>query len=177
MGRARIGDDAVMKKTGRLWSQWFALLDDAGAKKMDHKQIAEHLHSVGVPGWWAQMIAVTYEQERGLREEHQRPDGYSVGASRTFDAALGSVYLLWSDSSLRSKWLSTKLILRKETRNKSMRITWPDKTSVDVYFYSKGPRKTQVAVQHNKLSGAADVDRARADWKSALDRLSKLLRA
>jgi hypothetical protein len=176
MARARIGDDAVMKKTGRVWSQWFALLDDAGAKKMDHKQIAEHLNSIGVPGWWAQMITVQYEQERGLRNEHQRPDGYSVGASRTFDAALGSVYLLWSDGKLRSKWLSTKLIVRKETRNKSMRITWPDKTSVDVYFYSKGPRKTQVAVQHNKLPGEADVDRARAEWKSALDRLSKLLR-
>jgi hypothetical protein len=176
MARARIGDDAVMKKTGRVWNQWFALLDDAGAMKMHHKQIAEHLNSIGVPGWWAQMITVTYEQERGLRDEHQRSDGYSVGASRTFDAALGSVYLLWSDGKLRQKWLDTKLIVRKETKNKSMRITWPDKTSVDVYFYSKGPRKTQIAVQHNKLPSAAAVDRARAEWKSALNRLSKLLR-
>ena len=36
---------------------------------MSHKEIAEYLNEKrGVPGWWSQMVTVTYEQERGLRE-------------------------------------------------------------------------------------------------------------
>lgn len=172
---ARISDDAVMEKTGKVWKQWFSILDKAGAKKMDHKHIAAHLATLGVPGWWCQMIAVTYEQERGLRRKHQMPDGYSVGVSRTLGVPLASLYSQWSDSKLRSKWLKEKIVVRKETKNKSMRITWPDSTSVELYFAGKGPVKSQVAVQHSRLGSAKDVERAREYWKAALDRLSKML--
>jgi hypothetical protein len=171
----RISDEAVRKKTGKGWSEWFSLLDKAGAKKMDHKSIAMQLDSLGVPGWWCQMIAVTYEQERGLRKKHQMPDGYSVGVSRTFAVPLGSLYNHWSDSGLRGKWLKERLVVRKETKNKSMRITWPDGTSVELYFVGKGPGKSQVAVQHSKLASAKDVERVRANWKAALERLSNAL--
>ena len=175
MGAARISDDSVRKKTGKGWSDWLVLLDKAGAKKMGHKQIAGHLENLGVPGWWCQMIAVTYEQERGLRQKHQMQDGYSVGVSKTFDVPLGTLCMHWSDGKLRNKWLKEKMAIRKETKNKSMRITWTDETTVEVYFVGKGPGKTQVAVQHNKLAGAMDVERARANWKAALNRLSKFL--
>jgi hypothetical protein len=103
------------------------------------------------------------------------PDGYSVGVSRTFDVPIGSLYSQWSDSKIRNKWLKEKIIVRKETKNKSMRITWPDNTSVELYFTGKAPDKSQVAVQHSKLAKAADVERSRVYWKAALDRLSKSL--
>jgi hypothetical protein len=175
LASAKISDEAVKKKTGKEWKGWFSLLDKAGAKKMDHKHIAAHLSTLGVPGWWCQMIAVTYEQERGLRKKHQMPEGYSVGVSRTFGVPLGSLYSQWSDGRLRTKWLREKITVRKETRNKSMRITWPGGTSVELYFVSKGPAKSQVAVQHSKLAKQADVERTRAYWKAALDRLSNFL--
>ena len=173
MAGARISDDSVRKRTGKGWNGWFVLLDRAGAMKMDHKHIAEQLDMLGVPGWWCQMIAVGYEQERGLRKKYQSAGGYSVSASRTIDVPLASLYSKWSDSALRSKWLNEKILVRRQTKNKSMRITWPDSTSVEVYFYRKGPGKSQVAVQHSKLARAKDVERVRASWKAALDRLSK----
>ena len=172
MAGARIRNDSVRKRTGKGWKEWFTLLDKAGAMKMDHKRIAGRLDSHGVPGWWCQMIAVEYEQERGLREKYQSGDGYSVSASRTLDVPLASLYSKWIDTKVRSRWLKEKIKIRRETKNKSMRITWPDGTAVDVYFYSKGPGKSQVAVQHNKLAAAKEVERARASWKAALDRLS-----
>ncbi|MGH7908324.1 MAG: hypothetical protein ACRENW_00565 [Thermodesulfobacteriota bacterium] len=175
MDGARISDDSVSKRTGKGWKEWFTLLDKAGAMKMEHRSIAEHLHSLGVPSWWCQMVAVAYEHERGLREKYQTAAGYSVSASRTLDIPLGSLYSRWSDGKLRSKWLKVKLVVRSETKNKSLRITWPDNTTVDVYFYGKGPGKSQVAVQHNKLASAKDVERVRARWKAALDRLSKTI--
>ena len=51
---------------------------------MSHKEIAVYIsEKEGCPSWWCQMVTVGYEQERGLREKHQKPDGYSVSASKT----------------------------------------------------------------------------------------------
>lgn len=175
MGR-RMSDAAVRAKTGKVWQQWFSILDKAGAMKMSHKQIAEYLYDRRkVPGWWSQMVAVTYEQERGLREVHQTADGYAASASKTFAIPLGILYKHWSDEKLRSKWLKGKFEVRKETANKSMRIKWGDGTSVDVYFYEKGDSKSQVAVQHSKLASAGHVEKIKSHWKAALGRLEKSL--
>src|SRR5690349_20694623 len=114
MGRARMSDAAVKAKTGRDWQQWFSILDRAGATKMSHKEIAEYLYDrQGVPGWWSQMVAVTYEQERGLREKHERPVCYCVSASMTFDVPLSTLYNNWGDEKLRSRWLKDEFTIRK----------------------------------------------------------------
>lgn len=173
MGSARMRDAAVKAKTGKDWRQWFVILDKAGAKKMSHKEIAEYLHGKhGVPGWWSQMVTVTYEQERGLREKHERTDGYSVSASKTYKVPVGVLYKNWSDEKLRRQWLKDKFTVRRATANKSMRITWTDNTSVEVNFYAKGSTKSQAAVQHGKLASSAQVERTRVRWKAALERLS-----
>lgn len=39
----RISDEAVRAKTGRIWKQWFSILDAAGAAKMAHRDIARLL--------------------------------------------------------------------------------------------------------------------------------------
>jgi len=171
-----MSDAAVKAKTGKDWHRWFAILDKAGGKKMSHKEIAEYLYDRrGVPGWWSQMVAVTYEQERGLREKHERPDGYSVSASRTFEVPVDILFKHWSDEKLRNKWLKDKFNVRKSTANKSMRITWNNDSSVEVNFYIKGISKSQVAVQHSKLQSAALVERTRSYWKTAMERLSGAL--
>ena len=93
MGRARMSGAAVKAKTGKDWQQWFSILDKAGAAKMSHKAIAEYLYGKrGVPGWWSQMVTVTYEQERGLRDKHQKADGYAVSISRTFGVPINILY-------------------------------------------------------------------------------------
>ena|GEM_PF-1449937 len=149
---SRISDEAVRKKTGRDWKGSFALLDKAGAKKMAHKEIAQHLGSIGVPGWWAQMVTVEYERARGLREKYQQAGGYSAGASRTFAVPVDVLYKNWDDEKLRGGWLKEKLVVRRAKAGKSIRITWPDQTSVEAYFVGKGEQKSQVTVQHGKLA-------------------------
>ena len=167
---------AVKAKTGRDWHQWFAILDKAAAIKMSHKEIAEYLYEKrGVPGWWSQMVTVTYEQERGLRDRHQKADGYAVSASKTFEVPIRVLYEYWIDDKLRVKWLKDGIAIRKATANKSIRITWSDGTHVDVYFYEKGVSKCQVAVQQTKLAGSAQVERNRARWKTAFNRLTRIL--
>ena len=86
MKAAGVGDDAVCKATGRDWRQWFALLDKAGARKLNHRGIVELVDRNGGGPWWSQMVSVAYEQERGLREKHQKADGFAAGVSRTIGA-------------------------------------------------------------------------------------------
>ena len=64
-----------------------------GAVELGHKGIvallSEH-HRVGP--WWRQMITVAYEQERGLREKHQTPEGFQISVSKTIAAPVGTVF-------------------------------------------------------------------------------------
>ncbi len=173
-----ISSEAVKKATGKNWNQWFAILDKAGARKMNHTQIAAYLYKEQkLPGWWAQMVTVGYERARGLREKHQRPEGYSVSASRVISVSISTLYKSWSDAKQRDKWLKVKEIeIRKATANKSMRITWSDKkTSLEVNFYNKGKSKAQVVVQHSKLKDAKAAEEMKGYWGKKLDGLKAYL--
>ena len=172
-----MSDEAVRAKTGKVWDEWFALLDASGAQTMGHKEIAALLGDQhGVGSWWRQMITVTYEQARGLREKHQTASGYTANASRTIGVPVGRLFEAWSDAALRSRWLpDAELTIRKATPGKSLRISWGDGSNVDVGLVSKGESKSQVAVEHAKLPDAAAVARAKGYWKQALDRLQKAL--
>lgn len=168
-----MSDEAVEAKTGKTWSRWFKHLDAAGAKKMTHQEIVAHLHDKhGARPWWQQMIAVTYEQARGLRAKHEKPDGYEISVSRTIAAPPGKAYKAWTDEKTRQKWLTSKLKIRKATPGKTLRITWEDgQTSVAVAFMPKGSTKCQVVAQHNKLPGAKEAAKMKQFWGEALDRL------
>lgn len=173
---ARMSDEAVQAKTGKTWDEWFAILDAAGARSMGHKEIVALLSGQhGVGPWWQQMVTVTYEQARGMREKHQTPTGYTANASRTLGVPVSRLYAAWSDEGLRRDWLPAEMTIRKATPDKSLRITWEDGSNVDVGFFPKGDSRSQVAVEHAKLPDTAAVKRAKEYWKQALDRLQQAL--
>jgi uncharacterized protein YndB with AHSA1/START domain len=175
-----MSDEAVKAKTGKDWAAWFKILDQAGAKKMGHQEIVAVLSNQhGVGPWWQQMVTVTYEQARGLRAKHEKPAGYEISVSRTIAAPVTKVYQAWQDDKARAKWLpepgtpELPIVIRTAAVNNSMRITWPDKTSVSVNFYAKGAAKSQVVAQHGKLPNAKSAARMKTFWSGALDRLKK----
>jgi uncharacterized protein YndB with AHSA1/START domain len=174
----RMSDNAVKAKTGKTWSQWFAILDKAGAKKMTHQEIVKLLNSKHDVGpWWCQMVTVTYEQHSGLRESHERPDGYQISVSRTVKTPLSRLFAAFDDEPTRDEWLGEKgLVVRKATKNKSMRFTWKDRlTSLEINFYPKDANKSQVVVQHSRLSSGAAASRMKGYWGNALNRLQAAL--
>ncbi|MGE0480733.1 MAG: hypothetical protein AB7Q17_09700 [Phycisphaerae bacterium] len=173
-----IGDAAVRKATGKGWDDWLKVLDRAGGAKMEHPAIARLLHEKhGVGDWWSQMVTVGYEQARGRRQKHEKPDGFSVSASKTIGAPLPTLYRAWEDLQTRGRWLADPAFtVRTATTNKSMRITWVDgRTSVDVNLYAKGPDRGQVTVQHERLPDAAAGERMKAYWVEQLAALQALL--
>jgi uncharacterized protein YndB with AHSA1/START domain len=174
-----ISSDAVRAKTGKDWPEWFEILDAAGAQKMNHKEIVAFLaekHQVG--SWWQQMITMTYEQGRGLRERHERPDGYQISRSKFIPAPIEKVYSAWLDVSQRSRWLpDPAFTIRRQTHNKSIRAAWVDGlTNLDIDFYDKGPTRTQVTVQHSRLEDAQRAEAMKTYWVEALARLDEFLK-
>lgn len=173
---AGIGSEAVRQATGKGWQEWLAILDEAGARAMDHPTIARFLNEAHkVPGWWAQMVTVGYEQARGMREETAR--GYEAGRSKTIAASPEDVFAAWKDGRKRARWLADPdVTIRTSAPGRSLRMTWIDgETSVEVWLTPKGESKTQVAVQHVKLANARDVERKKAYWGEQLERLKDLL--
>ncbi len=170
-----ISDAAVLKATGKNWKQWFARLDRAGARELGHGEIVAIVNEHGAGPWWSQMVTVTYERERGLREVHQTAAGFVANVSRTMAVPVSELYDAWRDARRRAKWLKNKFTIRTATPNKSMRITWSDGTSVDVGFAAKGKGKSQVAVGHSKLKNRSDVTEKKSLWGKALGRLKEQL--
>jgi len=174
----KIGDEALKAKTGKTWKEWFAALDKAGANKMSHSEIADYLYEkLKVPGWWNQMVAVTYEQVRGLRQKYEKPEGYEISVSKVIPVPLSSLYKSWMDEKVRNSWLKEKgMVVRKATPNKSIRAAWNDKkTRLEVNFYAKGSSKSQVVVQHAKLGNMSQAEKMKKYWKEKLEKLDAAL--
>ena len=171
--------DAVIKaRTGCNWERWVQALDYAGAHAWPHGEIAKYVRDkFKVPNWWCQTVTVGYERIKGLREIGQRRDGgFEVNKTKTFAVPIGRLYRAWSIARERGRWLpGVALTVRTATRNKSMRITWPDQTSVQLVFLGKGPGKSLVAVQHGKLADKAAATQMKAFWTERLAELVAVL--
>lgn len=173
----RMGDEAVAAKTGRVWEEWFTLLDADGAHQWPHKQIAAHLvERYELSGWWAQSVTVEYERARGLRDMYQKTDGYSASASRTINVPIEVLFQAVDDPARRAAWLyGLDITVRRSTPNRSLRISVADGTNLDIAVYAKGEHRAQITIQHDKLPDAESVTRLKAYWSDALDRLKASL--
>jgi uncharacterized protein YndB with AHSA1/START domain len=172
---AGMSDETVKAKTGCTWERWVWALDQVKAYNWPHSEIAQYVHEkYKVPGWWTQTVTVGYERIRGLRARGQRRSGsWEASKSKTIDAGVGTVFKAFKQPKLRSAWLpDVEVVVRTSVPNKSLRLTWEDGTSVEVYLTSKARSKTQVAIQHTKLPNKEASDRMKGFWTWHLDALA-----
>jgi len=175
-----ISDAAVHRATGRGWTEWFELLDEAGAVSRSHPEIvaAVRRHG-GVSSWWEQMIAVAYERARGLRRKHEKPDGFQISVSRTFDTDPGSLFSMWEAPSSRRPWLQAAVAdagsgWSTSRRPSQLRGPWgPPGSRLDVSFAEVAPGRTRVTVRHHKLPDAEQAEIWKRRWRAALASLGE----
>jgi len=171
--------DALLKeKTGCTWEKWVGALDYVKADTWKHRDIVKHLmEKHEIPGWWAQMITVGYERIKGLRAVHQRMDGsFEANKSKTFAVPISRVYSAFHDGRMRARWMpGVKLTVRTASKDRYLRLGWPDQSSVVIGFERKGPEKSLVSIQHGKLPDRPAVDRTKAFWGERLEQLKQLL--
>jgi hypothetical protein len=174
----RISDEAVKRATGKIWDEWFSILNKAGAKKMEHKDIAEMIFGeYKISGWWSQMVTVQYEQEIKGRKKHETLSGYQISKSKTLPYSVSKIYSAINLPAQRKLWLKDyNFEITSSTKNKSIRAKWIDgKTNIEFQFYPKDISKTQLVVQHNKISSAKDAERMKKSWEKNLKNLDSCL--
>lgn len=170
---AKAGLADPTEKTDRGWAEWVKILDSAGAAKWKHGEIAKHAASLGAPPWWSQAVAVGYERIRGLREVGQRSSGvYAASKSKTFSASLSRLYGAFASAPRRKRWLDAKVTVRTATRNKVVRFEMADGSRALISFAAKGPSKTTVAIDHEKLPDRAAIVKAKSFWIERLEALA-----
>jgi hypothetical protein len=170
-------NESILRGSGKSWDEWFAILDAWGATKRAHTEIARHVQEDhGVSGWWAQTVTVGYERGRGMRRMYETTRGFSVGVSKTFPTGVKALFAQFTDASKRNKWIEAgTLRARTSQPGKLARFDFRGESRVHVYFEAKGPAKTTIQVQHEKLSGEAAVAETRAFWKERLAELARRL--
>lgn len=172
-----IADEKVKAATGRGCMGWFIILNKANAGAMAHKEIVAVLSDKGCPGWWSQMIAVEFERSRGGREKHQKADGYSVSITKVLPVDLPALFTAATDASSRARWFPKGAFEEtSKTKDKYWRGKWKTDARLEVGFYAKGAGKSQIALQVNKLASADAIEKERAAWKNAFEKLAALLR-
>ena len=173
---AGMSDAVIAKRTGRSWAEWVRVLDRERAADKPHREIALFVSSLGTPDWWTQTVTVGYEQIKGLREKGQRRDGgYEASKSRTFNVPVQTLFDAFAKPRTRKRWLEPTFTIRSTAPPKRMRVTCTDSTVIQVGFFGKGPAKSAVAVQHQKLPDRSAVDATKKAWAERFDRLGEIL--
>jgi hypothetical protein len=168
-----MSDAAIKAKTGRDWAGWFAVLDKAGAAKLDHAAIAKlAAGKLGAGDWYGQMVAVSYERAKGIRARNQKCDGeFSVSVSKVVPAPLGKLF----KAATAGGWFPKGAFEEtSRTADKYWRGKWKG-GQISFYFYAKGADKAQITVDSGKLSGEEAVEKERAAWKKAIAQLEAML--
>jgi uncharacterized protein YndB with AHSA1/START domain len=173
-------DEAIRRRTGRGWEEWFDLLDEWGAAERPHREIARWVaeqQGIEPLAWNAQAVAGSYERARGLRAVGEHPDGFTITVSKTVAWPIEQLYDVFVDQSWRERWLPDgKLRERTATKPRSARFDWGDgETRVNVTFIAKGEAKSTVALAHVRLADAAQAEEMKAWWRERLGALEPLL--
>jgi len=199
-GEGAISDEAVKRATGKEWDEWFEILDEWEAVKRSHKEIAQYLHNEhSTDPWWAQTVAVRYEQERGLRVLGERSDGtFQVSVSRTISASDEQIYDAFTSEEILPRWFGDRASIdlreggrydmdggdvgeyRRLVYPKRIRMTWENakaypNTVVEIAITPKSTEKSSVTIQHMKLPSEKAREDMREGWSWALTSLKSYL--
>lgn len=173
-----MSDATVERATGHAWDAWFQVLDAWDATRKTHAEVARHLSEAhGIDSWWAQTVTVGYERARGMRAVHERPDGFSVNASKTFPVPLERLFAAVTDEAERTNWLDGVELRPRTTKpHSSARFdVLPGETRLNITFFARGSGKAVAQFQQERIQSGDEVEHWRAIWKGQLAALQAYL--
>ena len=184
--RGELSNKTTIKSTGHDLEYWFKVLDKFGAK--NHTKAADYLYSEHkVKAWHGQMITVTWERARGLRQENQSCTGtFQVSVSRTVNTPVAGLVEFFNDAKSRKAWLKTaspalakalddafaagKSMELKKPGYARMRYKWLSSV-VELRATEKPDGKTSLVADSSDLPDADAVAVRRGAFSEALDQL------
>lgn len=174
---AGVSTDAVARRTGKTWDDWFEVLDSAGAATLDQRGIVAILaQKHGIGPWWQQMIAVGYESLRAKTEKPAAESGFQINETCTLVAPLARAFKLWNDASERARWLADdRFVVKSATPGKALRARWGKGNSQVAVSFAEKAGKTEVSVEHQNIESRAAADQMKAYWQKKLGLLDEAL--
>lgn len=191
--RGELSNQTAIKSTGHDLEYWFKVLDEFG-KAHIHTRAAEYLCSEHkVKAWHGQMITVTWERARGLRQENQSCTGtFQVSVSRAISAPVVWLVEFFNDAKSRRAWLKTatpplaravedafaagKSMELKKPGYARMRYKWLSSV-VELRATEKPDGKSSLVADSSDLPDAGAVAARREAFSKALDRLREIAAA
>lgn len=171
----------IERATGREWAEWVRFFEDQEAAKLNHAEIAR-LARLAVPAdlknpdWWAQGIAIAYEQHAGLRVPGQASDGtFRVGASRSLPLGRDAAMEAWdamTDGIAEHRGHAQGEPRRSRTEKRTFwRVNLEGAGRVEVSATQKNEISTALAISHEGLQDGAEIEAWRTHWKALLAKL------
>lgn len=169
---------AIERATGRSWDEWLEIFEAADARTIGHSEIARVARAavpadLKSPDWWAQGIAIAYEQHVGIRVPGQSTVGtFRVSASRTMtldrDAAIAAWVAKHGElTEHRGHTVSAPRSSRTPKRS-FWRFNLEGAGKVEVSATPKGEDRVILGVSQDGLPDGDRIEEWRAHWKALL---------
>lgn len=169
---------ALETGSGISWSEWLEFLEPY--RELNHTEMAKvalqkinERGSSKSPEWWAQGVTVAYEQHIGRRQVGQQCDGqFSVTVTKTIPGDMDAALATWSEAMNDVRDIDGVDVVGEPRITQSdkwryWKIDLADGSRINVNIQTKpSGDKSSLAINHDKLLSADDVERWRAYWKS-----------
>lgn len=186
--------NGIEKATGVAWADWTAWLTAQGAKEREHGEIArlaeQRLGELGVSrhattgeslnaGWWAQGIAIDFEQDHGMRRPGQTSQGgFAVSVTKTLPGTIDDALDAWLAAvdgvdAVAGVELSGEPAVTRTEKWRYWRVGLADGSRVSLDITARkvaqgAPPKAVLAVNHGGLESPEAGEPVRAWWKELL---------
>ncbi|MGJ9402668.1 hypothetical protein [Arthrobacter sp. KK5.5] len=157
-------------------------LEAWGGRELTHAELEASAHRLlegreGNAGWWAQGVAVAYEQEIARREPGRCCNGdFQVGVSKTYPRTLDEANAAWRSLVDGLTEFGGVPMVRPPTPSSTekwryWRVPLADGSRVSLDIRAIGNGKSRLGINHTKLDSSVAVAHWRAVWKELLQRL------
>lgn len=165
--------------TGSSLGIWVQRIDDADGRALDHAAIARMLpERWEISDWWAQGVAVAYEQVIGRRVLGQRSDGaFGASVSRTVEGDPDSVRARWDAfmTGRRRESLDVGAPSLTDTATwRYWRAPLGDGTRVSVSITARDPGRSTLGLEHKGIETAEGREAWKAAWRRTLTEFTAL---
>lgn len=175
--------ESIHKATSKTWDEWVVELDGCGAQRMSHPDLASHLVGrlqdvVDNPDWWAQSIAVAYEQHTGKRLPGQLANGlFEITVSKTIHRPKEKLFhevVEWFEKQSTLQGYSFMQTRKSETPKRSnWRCNFIDGSKFTATIENSG-EKSKLVLSHTAIAKRDESVRWKQFWTGILDELAAL---
>jgi len=193
----RVSTTSVLKCTGRDWDEWVAILEKAGARNLEHKDIVLFLRAKYKPGpWWEQVVATCYEMHLGKKVEGRSSKGfYSTASTKTLPLDQKKLWKFMTSAQGLAIWLKPMAPVKIEKgavfesefgafgeirtlkAPERIRLSWreSDEGKASILMVLMHPRKGEKSLlifQHDQLPNARLRLQMKSQWMEVLGYLA-----